>query len=63
MPRRNDNPHPSRQSAYERMLLADIENGIDPYAPSTVTEGQPQPRRDRTIPAAPLGWTPAPDED
>lgn len=62
MPRRNNNAQPTpRPSAIARMVLEDMEAGVDIHAPSVVVVGQPQAPRDRTIPAAPLGWTPEHD--
>ena len=50
-------------NALGRMILADIERGIDTNAYDAITTGPPRPKRDRTIPAAPLGWVPdAPEE-
>ena len=52
-----------RASGLERFLLADLEAGIDRTSPATVTIGEHPPRRDGTIPAAPLGWTRADDAE
>ena len=46
-------------TSVERMILGDVERGVNVNAYDTVVTGPPIPRRDRTIPAAPLGWTPA----
>lgn len=45
-----------------KLIEQDIENGVNVHSFEEIVTGPPKPKTDRTIPAAPLGWTPPPEE-
>lgn len=46
-----------------KLILDDLENGVNVHSYETVVTGPPKPRRDRTASAAPLGWQPPEEQE